>query len=134
MAIGTIAVHGSSGEVMAPFGKPGTFIKGRRVKVTVLDPIKIDESIPEITRNALVGLTVETIFTAEQVVEMAPSFKNLLPPESRLAYVAEVVEVLKSAGRNVEAEALRRSDPSPLGLLILDQITCGPPPKQDQQD
>jgi len=109
---------------MAPFGRPGFFIKGKRVNVMVLSPIRIDEDIPEIVRDALVGLTVRTIFTSEQVVEMVPHFRELLPQNARLAYAVEVIEALKAAGKETAAEALHRSEPDELDMLILDQLAC----------
>jgi hypothetical protein len=83
---------------MAPIGK-GTFIKGRRQDI-IITAASDDEDLPLEVRQELVGLSVPTIFSSEQV-------KGAAPEGSRLAYAEEVAETLEQAGKNDTAKKLR---------------------------
>jgi len=93
--VGTIVVHGSDGEVMAPI-ESGRFIKGKRRNV-LITAASSDEDLPLHVRQALVGLTISTIFSPEQVNGAAPE-------ESRVAYASEVAEALEAADKVEVAE------------------------------
>lgn len=117
--VGSIMIHGSNGEVMAPIGG-GEFIRGKRQNILIVDVSK-DEDVPLSVRQALVGMTISTMFSSEQLSGAAP-------PGSRTAYGSEVVEALKKTNKSAEArklaEALRQSDPdSEYSFLIFEDGT-----------
>jgi hypothetical protein len=99
----TIQIQGSD-EVMAMFGKPGVFFRGKWEEVLVTKPSE-DEDTPLEIRIGLVGLTVPTIFTKESIEgQTGASFD--VPENSRFAYCTEVINVLRTAGKYSEAERL----------------------------
>ncbi len=107
--IGTITVHGSDGEVMAPFGGSGTFYRGKRRDV-LITAVSQDGDVPLSVREALVGMKVSTIFTTQQLDEQVRegfSEKCGLSLGSCLAYAEEVIELLEKASKIEEATALR---------------------------
>jgi len=114
--VGTIMIHGSNGEVMAPIGG-GQFIRGKRLDIRVVRPPK-DEDVPMSVREALVGMTISTIFSSEQLHGAAP-------PKSRMAYGREVVEALEKAGKETEAqelsEALNKTENGEYTLLVFER-------------
>ncbi|MBU3913197.1 MAG: hypothetical protein KKE50_03835 [Nanoarchaeota archaeon] len=114
----TVIIHGSD-EVMAMYGIPGTFYRGKweRVKVT---QISTDEDTPLEVRKSLVGLVIPTIFTKERIEEQTGATFPI-PKESRLAYSPDVIEALKSAGRDEAAEQLRGVAPNPLDMYVLEK-------------
>lgn len=91
--IGTIAVRGTDGKVMAPIGK-GCFVQGKRADVLIT--AMSDEDLPLEVRQALVGLVVSTVFDAAQIYGAAP-------PGSRVAYASEVAEALVAVQKGVLA-------------------------------
>ena len=114
----TVTIHGSNGECLVQFGRPGEFIRGRRVDVTVTSP-ENDTSgeISLAVRQAMVGKTFSTVLTAEQVIEQCGSqFKGFFQPGTRLAYVHEVTQVLRDAGLNSEADQLEQIAPDSLDM------------------
>lgn len=116
--VGTICVHGSSGEVMAPLGVD--FYRGERVpiRITQVDP---DEDTPLPIRQALVGLVVSAIFTKQQLMEVG-SFGHL-PDGCRLAYAAELIELLRSAKFEAEACLLAQICPGNLDMYVFEPGT-----------
>jgi len=86
--VGTIIVHGSGGNVLAPVCG-GKFIEGRREDVLVT-AVSDDEDLPLHIRQAFVGLTISTIFSSEQL-------NGVVPTGSRVAYASEVAEALTAA-------------------------------------
>lgn len=99
----TIAIQNSN-EVMAMFGKPGTYYRGKWEDVQITG-VSQDEDVPLEVRTALIGLTVPTIFTKESI-ERQTGVSFPIPENSRLAYCIDVAERLKSAGKSREAEQL----------------------------
>lgn len=114
----TIAIQNSN-EVMALCGIPGTFYRGKweRVKVT---QVGTDEDIPLEVRRSLVDLVIPTIFTKERIEEQT-GVTFPIPRESRLAYSLDVIEALKSAGRNEAARQLESVAPNPLDMYVLEK-------------
>lgn len=87
---GTILIHGSDGCVLAPV-TPSDFIEGKWFDIRVTS-VSSDEDLPESVREALVGLVIPTIFSAEQV-------KGAVPEGSRVAYSDDVAEALTAADK-----------------------------------
>ncbi|MBX4198259.1 hypothetical protein KW782_02890 [Candidatus Parcubacteria bacterium] len=98
----TVMIHDSDGEVMAPAGKPGLFVRGKRQMILVTALGK-DEQTPLVVRQALRGMKISTIFTKEQLGVDLPE----VPEGSRLAYASEVIEALEADGEDEAAESLR---------------------------
>jgi hypothetical protein len=116
----TVTINGSD-EVMAMYGIPGTFYRGKWEKVRVTQ-IGVDEDTPLEVRKSLVGLVIPTIFTKERIEEQTGvSFP--IPKESRLAYSPDVIDVLKSAGRHDAAKQLEGIAPNPLDMYVLERET-----------
>jgi hypothetical protein len=110
----TVMIHGSDGEVMAPFGRAGTFIRGKRICI-IISSVGPDPDTPQIIKEALVGLPLDAMFTREQVIERGgPSFKDVLPDGCLLAYAEEVIAVLESANRYDASAALKKIAPNKL--------------------
>ncbi|GAF96529.1 unnamed protein product, partial [marine sediment metagenome] len=101
----TVQIQGTD-EVMAMFGKPGTYYTGKWENVLITKPSE-DEDVPLEVRTALVDLTVPTIFTKESI-EKQTGASFPIPEKSRLAYCIDVAKVLKSAGKHKEAEQLTK--------------------------
>lgn len=114
----TIIIHGSD-KVMAMFGEPGIFYRGKweNIKVTQINK---DEEVPLNVRKSLVGLTIPTIFTKEQI-ETQTGTKFPIPDKPRLAYSQDVVDILKSTGKHKEAEQLRKVIPNPLDMYVFEK-------------
>ncbi|TSC69573.1 MAG: hypothetical protein G01um101456_132 [Parcubacteria group bacterium Gr01-1014_56] len=118
--VGTIIIHGSNGEVLAPIGG-GEFIPGKRQDILIIAVCK-DEDLPIEVREAFVGMRISTIFNSEQV-------KGAAPPGSRIAYSIEVVEALRKTGKDKEAEMLlqvtKDKDPeSEYSFLVFNDGDC----------
>ena len=113
----TIQIENSD-EVMAMFGIPGHFYRGKwqNVRVTQVSP---DEDTPLDVRKSLVGLIIPTILTKENI-EGQTGATLPIPENSRLAYACDVVEVLKSSGKQEAAEQLRKTVPNPLDMYVLE--------------
>ncbi len=93
----TIIVHGSDGKVMAPLGR-GEFLMAKPEEVIVSSVIN-DPEIPLSVREALVGLKVRAMFTAEQL-------NGAVPEGSRVCYVEDLAESLVVASEKAAAEEL----------------------------
>ncbi len=63
----TVRIQGTN-EVMAMFGTPGTFYRGKWQNVKIIK-VGLDEKTPLSVRKSLVGLTISTIFTKESIEE-----------------------------------------------------------------
>ena len=113
----TIQVQGMD-EVMAMFGTPGTYYRGKWENVQIISVSK-DEDVPLEVRTALVDLIVPTIFTKESI-ERQTGVSFPIPENSRLAYCIDVAEVLKSAGKQREAEQLTIMAINPLDMYTID--------------
>ena len=113
----TIQIQGSD-EVMAMFGKPGEFYRGKwqDVKITGLGK---DEGTPLEVRTALIGLTIPTIFTKE-AIEKQTGTTFPIPDGSRLAYAADIINALNSTGKHKEAEQLRAVAQGSLDMYVVD--------------
>jgi methyl coenzyme M reductase subunit D len=94
--VGTVMIHGSDGMVLAPIGG-GTLLEGKRSNVRII--ACGDEDLSLSVRVGLVGLTITTIFSSEQL-------KGVVPPGSRVAYVSEVSEALRDANKPTTAREL----------------------------
>jgi len=92
----TVMIHGSNGEVMAPFGSAGTFIRGKRIGLIIID-VGNDQDVPLVVRQALIGLSVDAMFTKKQIVDQCGKRFSDLPEDCLLGYVSEVIEVLEAA-------------------------------------
>lgn len=95
--VGTIMVHDSGGKVMAPMSG-GSFIEGQHLDILVT-AASGDEDLPLFVRQALVGLTIPTIFSSEQLCGASPE-------GSRAAYVSEVAKALEAANKAEVAKEL----------------------------
>jgi hypothetical protein len=113
----TIQVQGTD-EVMAMFGTSETYHRGKWEDVTITGVSK-DEDVPLEVRTALVGLTVPTIFTKESI-ERQTGASFPIPENSRLAYCTDVAEVLRSTGKNSEADQLTQIANNPLDMYAID--------------
>jgi len=112
----TIKIMGSE-EVMAAFAKPGRYYRGKWEYVKITRLIE-DEDMPLEIRTALVGLIIPTIFTKESIEKQSgASFP--VPENSRFAYGTDIVDVLKSAGKQKEAEQLAGIADSPLDMCTI---------------
>lgn len=116
--IPTVTIHGSQGEVLAPFGSSGFFITGKRRKVKVVK-VGPSEDTPLIIREALVGLEISTIFTKKQIGQ---GFKEV-PNGSRLAYVEDVIDALLREDKREAAAALKVKAPLRFAMYVLEPGT-----------
>ena len=112
--VGTIRIHVSDGEVLAPIGG-GEYLRANRQNIVVI-AVSDDEDLPLHIRQEMVGLKTSTIFSSEQIGGAAP-------PESRIAYAEEVAEALTAAKKGSIGKqlliAVRAHDPhSRYHLLI----------------
>ena len=114
--VGTIFVHGSDNEVMAPFGSGDTFIRGKCAAIRVTAVGK-DKETPLSVRGALVGMEISCIFTKAQ---LGPNFASL-PDGCRLAYTTEVIAALTVAGKDAAARDLRNCSPNDLDMYVFEQ-------------
>jgi len=111
----TWPISGSE-NVKAMFRNQLTVIRGKWIDIRVTG-ISIDESFPLEGRKSLVGLTFPTIFSTEQVeAQIRESF--LLPFESRLAYIEDIIRVLRTSKRDEEAELFADLQTHPLDMYI----------------
>lgn len=119
----TVTIHGSGGNCLVQFGRPGTFIQGRRVDIVVTTLEEDEEDgIPLAIREAMVGKIFSTVLTAEQVIQQCgKKSKDMFPLGSRLAYAHEVIQALDKAGMNREAEQLERIAPDSLDMYTFPQ-------------
>ena len=120
--IKTIMVHGSDGKVMAPFAKPGIFIKGKRREIVIT---KVDESereVPLMIRNAVVGMKISTIFTGAEINKHLREGSQI-DPEAMIAYTSELIETLKQAGKLQVARELQCLCPDPLDMYVFHSKT-----------
>ena len=113
----TIQIQGTD-EVMAMFGKIGTYYRGKWENVWITGVSK-DKDIPFEIRSSLIGLTIPTIFTKESI-EKQTGLKLPIPENSRLAYCVDVAEALESCGKHSEAEQLRHIADNPLDMYTLE--------------
>ncbi len=99
--VSTTVIPGSDGKMttMAPVGN-GFFIEGKRRDIRVISQGN-DEDLPPLIREALLGVTLSTIFSPEQM-------DGLPPKGSRIAYASEVAEALNTADRTEAATELFR--------------------------
>ena len=113
----TVMIVGSD-EVMAMFGESGTFYRGKwqNVKVT---RVGRDEDTPLEVRKSLVGLVIPTIFTKE-AIEKQTGATFPIPKRSRLAYSPDVIEALRSAGKDEAARQLKGVAPNSLDMYVLE--------------
>ncbi len=93
----TIVISGLDGEVFAPIGD-GKFIQARRLDIRITATSE-DEDVPLAVRQGLIGMTISTIFSPEQV-------HGAVPEGSRVAYASEVAEAFRAAGQHSLADEL----------------------------
>ena len=113
--IGTIAIAGTSEEVMAPLGLAGTFIKGKRQAILVTG-VGFDKQTPLIIRESLVGLQISCIFTKKQIGERF----DQIPSGALIAYCSEIIETLCAAKKHDAAAALKEITDDPLDLYVFE--------------
>lgn len=111
----TVIIHGSSGEVMAPAGKPGTFIKGKRQTIRVTG-VSGDTDTPLTVREALKEMEVSTIFTKEQLGKQFTT----VPDGSRVSYTSELIEQLEAADKKDAANDLRTIAGNELDMYVFE--------------
>jgi len=112
----TIQIQNSN-EVMAQFGTPGVFYRGLWQNIQVTG-ITDDNDIPLEVRAALVGLELPTIFTKESIE--AQTGTNLpITANTRLAYCADIIDILNAAGKTAEASALAKIATNPLDMYTI---------------
>ena len=123
MAPGTIRIMDSP-DVMAPFGRPNTFYRGRwkNVQITQVGP---DEQTPIEVRKSLVGLVIPTIFTKESIEEQTGA-QFPIPKGSRLAYASDVIKVLGDSGKTEDARKLSEIAPSTFDMYVLEDGIYAP--------
>lgn len=114
--VGTIALRGSAGKVMAPL-KPGYFIEGKRRIIRVIN-VDGDENIPIQVREALRNINVVTIFTADELPD-----ELSVPSGSVAAYTNELIEILRSKGKADAADHLQKVAGDGLSLYIFEPGT-----------
>lgn len=114
----TIAIGGSD-EVMAMLGSPGTYYRGKWQDVRITG-VGSDEDTPLNVRESLVGLTVPTIFTKEQIRKQTGKSFDIVPDGARLAYMPDVISVLAKADKHEAAEQLRTISDSPLDMYVIE--------------
>ncbi len=118
MTARTVTIHGSD-EVMAMYGIPGTFYRGKWENVRVTQ-VGTDEDTPLEVRESLVGLVIPTIFTKERIEEQTGATFPI-PKESRLAYSPDIIEALKSAEKHEVAKQLENVAPNPLDMYVIEK-------------
>ncbi len=118
MSARIIPIKGSD-TVMAVFGKPGIFYKGEWKDVKITN-VGTDKDTPLNIRKSLVGLTIPTIFSKEQIESQTKS-TFLIPKGSRLAYSTDVITALESAGKTKEAEQLKKVAQGHLDMYVFEQ-------------
>lgn len=99
-------------------GAPENFYRGKWQNVKITEVGK-SEDTPLDVRKSLVGLTIPTIFTKEQIEAYAD--EEFLPEGSRLAYSQDVIEALKSAGKDEAAKQLENVAPDYLDMYVLER-------------
>ncbi len=106
-----------SEEVMAMFIEPMVSYRGKwqDIKIT---KVSGDEDLPLNIRESLVGLTIPTIFSKEQLESQEAELPNKISDNSRLAYVPDVVNVLETAGKGDEARQLEELYPDFLDMYV----------------
>jgi len=113
-----------SEEVMAMFIEPMVSYRGKwqDIKITKVsgdeDLISRALSDLESRRKSLVGLTIPTIFSKEQLESQEAELPNKISDNSRLAYVPDVVNVLETAGKGDEARQLEELYPDFLDMYV----------------
>lgn len=121
--VGTIMVHGSDGEVMAPMcDHPGEFYLGkpRMIKITRVGP---DENTPIGIRQGLVDVSVRAMFDRKYLCRMG-RFQDVVPEGALVAYVEDIVDALKEAGKQDVAEAVwEEGGKEPLALYVFEPGT-----------
>ena len=113
----TIAIHGSSGEVMAPIaGHPGEFMTGKPRIISVTG-LGTDESDPLIVREALVGVEVRTMFDRSY---LGKNFYEVVPEGALVAFIEDTVEALRNAGKTEAADLLweETAEKEPLAMYV----------------
>ena len=113
----TVMIAGSE-DVLAMFGSPKTFYRGRWRNVRITG-VSEDEDVPIEVRRSLVGLTIPTIFTKERIEEQIGT-ELPIPNKSILAYSPDVISALESAGKGEEARQLRDLCPSSLDMYVIE--------------
>lgn len=116
--VGTLMIHGST-EVLVPMASrpAGEFFRGRPVRVKITK-VGTDETDPIEVREGLVGLIIRTMFDRDQLCKIG-HFENAVPPGARTAYIGDVAEALRAAGKEEAADALMAAgENDPLSLYI----------------
>ena len=113
----TIFILGSD-EVMASFAEPGTFYRGKWQDINIIGVSK-DKETPLDIRKSLVGLTIPTIFSKEQLESQR--VKLPIPGNSRLAYVHDVIDTLNTAGKYNEARQLQEIVPDFFDMYSIEE-------------
>ncbi len=88
--------------VLVPLGSWKTILQGKRewIRIIAVGP---DKNTPHVVREALVGLTVCTVLSWEQ---LPPALQGIVPRGACLAYASEVLAALKAAKKEVAVQAL----------------------------
>jgi len=113
----TISIGGSE-NVMAALGSGGHYYEGKWLDVLVTQ-IGKDEDTPLEIRKSLVGLTVPTIFSKEQLTEAGVNLP--IPDGSRIAYCEDIVKILDSNGKDEGARQLRETISNPCDMYVFEE-------------
>lgn len=114
-----VAVVGSRGEVLAPFGGPNVLIWGKPKMIQVIGLGK-SENVPLRVRQTLIGMDIETIFNSKQIGD---ALTDEVPQGSLLAYTDEIIETLRQADKKEVAEDLKRIAPNKFDLYVFEPGT-----------
>ena len=107
-----------SDEVMAMFADPMVSYRTKWQDVNIVK-VGIDERIPSYIRESLVGLTIPTIFSKEKLESQGVELLTI-PTNSRFAYVDDVINVLKTAGKFYAAKKLKENRKSYLDMYLVE--------------
>ena len=113
-----------SDEVLAMLGNSENFFKGKWQNVSIIKvgkKIKVGwhRGIPLNVRKSLVGLTIPTIFSKEQLESQGIELP--IRDNSRLAYTSDVIHVLNDAGKYKEARQLEKVNPNFFDMYLVDE-------------
>ena len=111
----TSRIRGSRGTVKAPLDTFSNWMPTHHQLITVTGIIT-DQDIPLIARQALVGLTVCTIFGQSQFKK-----ESDIPRNARLAYFSEVLWTLLQNQRVAATTRLLRLQRHPFDLVIFNR-------------
>jgi hypothetical protein len=97
------------------FGQKFNF-QGHKRSVKIIDIIDDDDFSSEL-RQRLIGLTITTVLTGEEILSGDPRFVELTGPDSQICFTTEIVSVLRMAGFEEEAMDVENRFPGTMTIL-----------------